>query len=719
MRSSDGIIWSNSTFTEAVPQTWQSICWSPELRLFVAVGGGYGKTQTSANVATSTDGVNWQQIFFDSQIWLFSVLWCPELKIFIAGGSNIILRSTNGTTWINDGKYLNYQVNRIDCRFTYSCWSPQLGIFVFADNGGGGPGGAALIHTSSDGITWTRRDVPTITSYSTATSIAWSPQLGIFFVTSNGSSVFQLISTDGINWKLINVSVMVQNGLLLDCNTWSPELGIFCGGSGSNVLISSLKGRPPTSYNVFDASANASVTTSGGSDATGWTYNAWTDDASIGLDSASSYNVAVNLGGDLAIATTINNVPFQAFASSGTNFSIEGGPGVANSTNNNISGASRALANDFIYGSDVYTVTLINLTPGQKYQTTFLSLAWDGGGSTARNQTFSTTPSASILINPNIYGYNNGIVIKYTFIASSGTQVFTITASGASGYTFHFYALANRLVISTSNVSSNSIDENGTWTFANVATTGTLTVNTTPYNSDDRIKHNESVIVNGLAVIDKLCPKFYQKTQTLLDASYNGDLSGQAWTYEAGLIAQEVLQVPELSFVVGGGDYYYVNHILRSKLNPPSYPLIYYEQKWNYDLSFAISYYQQKMNTDLSFDASYNTLQILSDLRMDASYNILKMNNDLIFDACYNDQKSNNDLSNSDLSYSYYYELSNNVITQPYTLNYNSIFVYGLAAIKELHAKVKAQELSLLTQQTIINSLTTRMEALETNPNSS
>ena len=110
------------------------------------------------------------------------------------------------------------------------------------------------------------------------------------------------------------------------------------------------------------------------------------------------------------------------------------------------------------------------------------------------------------------------------------------------------------------------------------------------------------------------------------------------------------------------------------------------------------------------------------------------MNNDLIFDACYNEQKiisdlssqdlsnndlSNNDLSNNDLSYSYYYELSNNVIAQPYSLNYNSVFVYGLAAIKELHAKVKTQESSLLSQQTIINSLTTRMEALETNPNNS
>jgi len=722
MRSSDGIIWSNSTFThspasQATAHAWQDVCWSPELGIFVAVGmsrTGHPSQLQAAYIASSSDGINWQPLYLGYTIELRAVCWSPQLRIFVAVGNGVILRSTNGITWINDNRYQVYP-----SRYAIICWSSQLGIFVVGDRSGIAQSG---IHTSSDGITWTNRIIPTSASNNDPTCIVWSPQLGIFFVTCNNN--FQLISKDGINWEAIAVAFMM-NGVLVEWFSWSPELGIFCGGSGNDVFLSSLKGRPPTSYNVFDASATASVTTSGGSDVTGWTYNAWTDDASTGLDSASTYTVAVNLGGGMSIATTINNVPFQASAYSGTNFSIafsNNNIGVANSTNNNISGASRALANDFIFNGYDYTVTLSNLTPGQKYQTTFFSLAWRSQ-TEAREQTFSTSPSASIIINPNIYGSNNGIVIKYTFIASSGTQVFTITPN-VSNRTFHFYALANRLVISTSNVSSNSIDENGKWTFANVATTGTLTVNTTPYNSDDRLKHNESVIVNGLAVIDKLCPKFYQKTQTLLDASYNGDLSGLTWTYEAGLIAQEVLQVPELSFVVGGGDYYQVNHILRSKLNPPSYPPIYYEQKWNYDLSFAISYYQQKMNTDLSFDASYNTLQILSDLRLDASYNILKMNNDLIFDACYNEQKiisdlSINDLSNSDLSYSYYYELSNNVITQPYTLNYNSIFVYGLAAIKELHAKVKAQELSLLTQQTIINTLATRMEALETNPNSS
>ena len=150
-----------------------------------------------------------------------------------------------------------------------------------------------------------------------------------------------------------------------------------------------------------------------------------------------------------------------------------------------------------------------------------------------------------------------------------------------------------------------------------IATPGTQQNN----GSDDRLKHNEIIINNGLAIIDQLVPKFYQKTQVMLDAHYNGDLSGYTWNYESGLIAQELLQIKDISFVVQEGDYYD----------------------------------------------------------------------------------------------------SNNVFTQrPYSVNYTSVLVYGLAAIKELHTKVKTQESSIvnlqssiLNQQTTLNSLIARIEALE------
>ena len=78
----------------------------------------------------------------------------------------------------------------------------------------------------------------------------------------------------------------------------------------------------------------------------------------------------------------------------------------------------------------------------------------------------------------------------------------------------------------------------------------------TTYNiSDDRLKHNERDISNGLEIIRQINPKFYQRTKNMLGENYNGDLSGQVWWYEAGVIAQELLKIPDLSYCVTGGDH--------------------------------------------------------------------------------------------------------------------------------------------------------------------
>ena len=58
--------------------------------------------------------------------------------------------------------------------------------------------------------------------------------------------------------------------------------------------------------------------------------------------------------------------------------------------------------------------------------------------------------------------------------------------------------------------------------------------------SDDRIKFNETNITNGLEVIRKLSPERYTKKLPTQNVG----------TEEAGFIAQEVLQIPELQFAV-------------------------------------------------------------------------------------------------------------------------------------------------------------------------
>ena len=78
--------------------------------------------------------------------------------------------------------------------------------------------------------------------------------------------------------------------------------------------------------------------------------------------------------------------------------------------------------------------------------------------------------------------------------------------------------------------------------------------------SDDRVKHNETPLTDSLGLISQLRPKRYLKTQQMYDASLNLtiDASGNYTdisendevTEEIGIIAQDVLSIHDLSFLV-------------------------------------------------------------------------------------------------------------------------------------------------------------------------
>jgi len=73
--------------------------------------------------------------------------------------------------------------------------------------------------------------------------------------------------------------------------------------------------------------------------------------------------------------------------------------------------------------------------------------------------------------------------------------------------------------------------------------------------SDDRMKHNEIILTDTLRIIRQLTPKKYKFTPSkLFAADYNGTID-VPWHWEAGLIAQEVLTIQDLSWCVKGGDY--------------------------------------------------------------------------------------------------------------------------------------------------------------------
>jgi hypothetical protein len=71
--------------------------------------------------------------------------------------------------------------------------------------------------------------------------------------------------------------------------------------------------------------------------------------------------------------------------------------------------------------------------------------------------------------------------------------------------------------------------------------------------SDDRAKHEEKSIVNGLNIVRLLNPKKYKKTPYLNYAD-NFSIIEDHWHWEAGLIAQEVKEIEDLKEFVKGGD---------------------------------------------------------------------------------------------------------------------------------------------------------------------
>jgi hypothetical protein len=123
-------------------------------------------------------------------------------------------------------------------------------------------------------------------------------------------------------------------------------------------------------------------------------------------------------------------------------------------------------------------------------------------------------------------------------------------------------------------------------------------------SSDDRLKHDELNIANGLEVIRSLNPQYYRKTFDFQD-------SEEECVYEAGFIAQEVLET-ELAFAVSDGDY--VNE-------------------------------------------------------------------------------------------------NGETVEEPYRLDYNSVFTYAVAAVKELDAVVQAQAATIASLETRLNRLTSMFDA--------
>ncbi len=219
-----------STWTSrasAADNTWTSVCWSPELSIFVAVSD----TGAGNRVMTSPDGITWTSRTSASDNGWSSVCWSPELSIFVAvsgtGSGNRVMTSSDGITWTS-------RTSAVDNGWSSVCWSPELYIFVAVAASGTVTGNRVM--TSPDGITWTARTSPSDNSWY---SICWSPELSIFVaVAGSGTGNRVMTSSDGITWT--SRTAATNSFWISVC--WSPELSIFVAVSWSSNVMTSLDG---------------------------------------------------------------------------------------------------------------------------------------------------------------------------------------------------------------------------------------------------------------------------------------------------------------------------------------------------------------------------------------------------------------------------------------------------------------------------------------------
>lgn len=206
MTSPDGTNWTVITVPAG---EWSSVCWSSELSLFVAVA------QLTANqVMTSPDGINWTvRAAPGADVWQ-SVCWSPGLGLFVAvgrsGSPNQVMTSPDGIVWAA-------QVAPVDEWYTV-CWSPELGLFVAV---GDGDFAGNFVMTSPDGINWVVRAPAAPNQWM---GVCWSPILGLFVaVARTGVGNRVMTSPDGINWT-IRASAADDHWMAV---CWAPEVELF------------------------------------------------------------------------------------------------------------------------------------------------------------------------------------------------------------------------------------------------------------------------------------------------------------------------------------------------------------------------------------------------------------------------------------------------------------------------------------------------------------
>ena len=219
------LIYAARTRTSAADNFWQSVTWSPDLSLFVAVSvSGINRVMTSPN------GADWTTRTLPGVANWSAVTWSPALGLFVAVGNSLF---NNGAAYSSNGIDWTIAAEIPNKNWLSVAWSPELGLFAAVASSGTGN----RVMTSTDGISWTERTAAS--NFLTWTSVAWSPELSLFVaVASSGAGNRVMTSANGIDWV---ARTSAANNAWTSV-TWSPELSLFVAvsssGDGNRVMTS-------------------------------------------------------------------------------------------------------------------------------------------------------------------------------------------------------------------------------------------------------------------------------------------------------------------------------------------------------------------------------------------------------------------------------------------------------------------------------------------------
>ena len=189
---------------------------------------------TKDRIMYSSDGINWTPTAAITNNDWRSVAYgnvnANDIIVAVAssGNNNRIMITENSTTF---WRTISSPANNY---WTSIAWSPELGLFVAVASSGVNN----RIMTSTNGLNWTLRQSPHDNDWR---SITWGGPNGnkIFVaVSSSGVNNRVMTSTDGINWI---ARTSAANNYWTSV-AWSPDINLFCAvassGSGNRVMTS-------------------------------------------------------------------------------------------------------------------------------------------------------------------------------------------------------------------------------------------------------------------------------------------------------------------------------------------------------------------------------------------------------------------------------------------------------------------------------------------------